>query len=176
MSLLLFCSSFKDRSEDSVLTRKSKSPLLAIIIINTVLTVAAQEQQQQQQQQQHHHHHHCWCKTLLYCLEQQQQQQLSKDLTTTTNRWVVVPFFPVAAEVFHSLNAKLIPPILIYPFVLSCKQKLSKPKHVPEFRDYVVEGEEGTGTQFSAPLPHPQISSHSFWILGIIFFLLHKKP
>jgi len=25
------------------------------------------------------------------------------------------------------------------------KQKLSKPKHVPEFRDYVVEGEEGTG-------------------------------
>jgi hypothetical protein len=56
------------------------------------------------------------------------------------------------------------------------KQKLSKPKHVPEFRDYVVEGEEGTGTQSAAPLPHPQISSHSFWILGIIFFLLHKKP
>ncbi|CAK9869548.1 unnamed protein product [Sphagnum jensenii] len=25
------------------------------------------------------------------------------------------------------------------------KQKLSKPKHIPEFRDYVVEGEEGTG-------------------------------
>jgi hypothetical protein len=31
------------------------------------------------------------------------------------------------------------------PSVLSCKQKLSKPKHVPEFRDYVVEGEEATG-------------------------------
>jgi hypothetical protein len=53
---------------------------------------------------------------------------------------------------------------------------LSKPKHVPEFRDYVVEGEEGTGTQTAVPLPHPQISSHPFWILGIIFFLLHKKP
>jgi hypothetical protein len=40
----------------------------------------------------------------------------------------------------------------------------------------VVEGEEGTGTQSATPLPHPQISSHSFWILGLIFFLLHKKP
>jgi sensor domain CHASE-containing protein len=47
MSLLHFCSSFKDHSEDSVLTRKSKSPLLPIIIIiiiNTVLTVVVQEQ------------------------------------------------------------------------------------------------------------------------------------
>jgi hypothetical protein len=141
MSLLHFCSNFKDRSEDSVLTRKSKSPLLPIIIIiNTVLTVAVHEQQHHH----YHYHHLCWCKTLFYCLEQQ-QQQLSKDLTTTTNKWVVVPFFHVVAEVFHNLNAKLIPPILISPSVLSCKQKFCKPKHVPEFGDYVVEGKEATG-------------------------------
>jgi hypothetical protein len=63
---------------------------------------------------------------------------------TTTNKWVVVPFFPVAAEVFHNFNAKLNPPIFISPFVLSCKQKLSKPEHVLQFKDYVVEGEEAT--------------------------------
>jgi hypothetical protein len=51
--------------------------------------------------------------------------------------------------------------------VLSCKQKLSKPKHVPEFRDYVE-------LFFSYFIRNPEKTTDS-WICIFISFIRNPK-